>query len=165
MSIIWHRFRHHVQIAMWVRHAKTLRRIKTKWVVETADTFYDKAGRKEHKYNVDLEMAILDKSNNPILNYEVGKTDPIDFNNRGGSGKSSRLYDITFKSKAAEDALNEGANKSMFLIIGLFVIAIIGVMLYSQYQLGVANDKVAQLTVQMGKIIANITKGGGVIVK
>lgn len=83
---------------------------------------------------------------------------------RNGVGKSSRLYDVTFKSKVAEDALNEGANKSVFLIIGLFVIALIGVMVYSQYQLGVANDKVVQLNILMGKIIANMTQTG-VIVK
>jgi hypothetical protein len=150
---------------MYKRHGNTLRMVKTVWITETTEAFSCKLGKKEHTYNVDLDKAKLDKKHNAILDYEVDVTNPIDYSNKRGVGKSSRLYDVALKSKAASDVLNEGREKTLLLVVGVFVVIIIGVMVYSQYTLGQANDKNIQLTKYLAQILANMTKTGGVIIR
>jgi hypothetical protein len=150
---------------MHERYSGGLIIVKTKWVTVTTPTFRDKSGKKDHSYNVNLKKVKLDKKHNFILDYEIGITDPIDYSNKGGVGKSSRLYDVALKSKAASDVLNEGREKTLLLVIGVFVVIIIGVMVYSQYTLGQANDKNIQLTKYLAGILANMTKTGGVVIR
>jgi hypothetical protein len=53
----------------------------------------------------------------------------------------------------------------MFLIIGLFVIVIIGIGLYSQYMLSEQNDKILLLTKRLTEALINSTKTGGVVIR
>jgi hypothetical protein len=138
--------------------------VKTRWVVQTQRTFNDKSGSKPHTYNVNLDRAVYSKSNNPILYYDVNKTEPIELNIKS-DGKSSNLYHTVLNDRSAEEALNKNQNNSMLLIIMVLVLIIVGIGIYSQYQLGVANDKVITLSTKLAGLIANMTKPGNVIIK
>jgi hypothetical protein len=162
---IWHEFRHHVRCILTVPFGGSFKEIKTKWVFQTKRTFDDKTGGKPHTYNLDLDEAIFSKKNHPKIYYEVGKTNPIPMKSKRGVGKSSNLYNTILKDESAEDVLSESRSKSMLIIIGVLIIIIVGIGIYSQYQLGIANDKVVELSTRMAGIIANITRTGGVIIR
>ena len=164
MSVIWHEFRRHVRLVLTVPFGSSFRIVKTKWAVQSKETFDDKSGGKKHTYNIDLEKAYYNKKTNPTLIYTMGKTDPMDFRGKKGKGESSNLYNTVLKNASAEEILNEGKSKNMMILIGVLVLAIIVIGAYSQYQLGQANDKIIALTREMGGIIANMTKSGGVII-
>jgi hypothetical protein len=163
--LYWHDFRHHIRCMLCVPFGNTFRIIKLKWVLQTQQTFNDKSGKKNHAYNINLTKAVYNKRNNPILYYEINKTDPIDFTKNKNHSVSSNLYDTVLRDASANEVLNESQSKSMLLIIGILVIIIVVIGLYSQYQLGVANDKVIALTKHIADILANVTKTGGVIIK
>lgn len=160
----WHEFRHHVRCILTVPFGNTFRTVKTRWVVQTQRTFNDKSGSKPHTYNVNLNKAVYSKANNPILYYDIDKTDPIELNIKS-EGKSSNLYYTVLNDRSAEEALNKNQNKSMLIIIMVLVVIIVGIGVYSQYQLGVANDKVITLSTKLAGLIANMTKPGNVIIK
>jgi hypothetical protein len=160
----YHEWRHHLRCIITVPYGGTIRMLKVKWMMQNKDTFDDKIGKEKHTYNIKLENAIMSNKNNPILWYKKGNADPIKFN-KGESGKSSKLYHIALKSKVAEDVLNESKNRTMFLMIGLFVIVIIGIGLYSQYMLSQQNDKILLLTKRLTEALVNSTRTGGVIIR
>jgi len=160
----WHEFRHHVRCVLTVPFGGAFKIVKTRWVVQTSRTFSHKSGKKPHTYNVNLDKAIYSNKNNPILYYDINKTEPIELNMKG-KGESSNLYHTILNDRSAEEALNKNQNKSMLLIIIFLVIIVIGVGLYSQYQLGIANDKVITLSMKMAGLIANMTNPGTVIIK
>lgn len=160
----YHEFRHHVRCILTVPFGNMFKIVKTKWIVQTKQTFEDKSGKKPHTYNVNLDKAIYSKSNNPILYYDINKTDPIELS-KNGKGESSNLYHTILHDRSAEEALNKNQNKSMLLIIVFLVVVIVGVGLYSQYQLGMANDKIITLSTKMAGLIANMTSTGNVIIK
>jgi hypothetical protein len=139
--------------------------IRVRWMNQSKDTFDDTVGKDKHTYNIRLEDAIMSKKNNPILYYKRGDTEPIKINSKDSKGKSSKLYHTVLHSKVVEDVLNESKNKTMFLIIGLFVIAIIGIGLYSQYMLSQQNDKILLLTKRLTEALVNQTRTGGVIIR
>jgi hypothetical protein len=154
----YHEWRHHLRCIITVPYGGTIRIIKVKWMNQSKDTFDDTMGKDKHKYNIRLENAVMSNKNNPILWYKRGDTEPIKINSNAHEGKSSKLYRTTFDSKVAEDVLNENKNKTMFIIIGVFVIAIIGVGLYSQYLLSEQSNKILLLSKQLAGILANQTK-------
>ena len=154
----YHEWRHHLRCIITVPYGGTIRIVKVKWMNQSKDTFDDTMGKDKHKYNIRLENAVMSNKNNPILWYKRGDTEPIKINSSVHEGKSSKLYRTTFDSKVAEDVLNENKNKTMFIIIGVFVIAIIGVGLYSQYLLSEQSNKILLLSKQLAGILANQTK-------
>lgn len=140
--------------------------LKVRWMMQNKDTFDDSVGKEKHTYNIKLEDAVMSNKNNPILWYKKGSADPIKIINKDDKSKSSRLYHTTLHSKVAEDVLNESKNRTMFLIIGVFVIAIIGIGLYSQYMLSQQNDKILLLTKRLTEALVNSTKNNsGVIIR
>lgn len=153
----YHEWRHHLRCIITVPHGKNIRILKVRWLIQGKDTFDDIIGKDKHTYNIKLEDAMISNKNNPILYYKKGNSDPIKFTD-DKYGKSSKLYHVALKSKVAEDVLNEDKNKSMFIIIGLFVIVIIGIGLYSQYLLNEQSNKILLLTKQLAGILANQTK-------
>jgi hypothetical protein len=161
----YHEWRHHLRCIITVPYGGTIRMVKVKWMNQSKDTFDDTVGKDKHTYNIRLEDAIMSNKNNPILWYKRGDTEPIKINSNDSKGKSSKLYHTTLKSKVAEDVLNENKNKTMFLIIGLFVIVIIGIGLYSQYMLSEQNDKILLLTKRLTEALVNNTKTGGVVIR
>lgn len=139
--------------------------LKVRWIIQNKDTFDDKVGKEKYTYNIRLEDAVMSNKNNPILWYRKGDIDPIKIN-KNESGKSSKLYHIALRSKVAEDVLNESKSRAMFLIIGLFVIVIIGIGLYSQFMLSQQNDKILLLTKRLTEALVNSTKNNsGVIIR
>lgn len=157
MFAFYHEWRHHIRCIITVPYGGTIRIMKVKWVPQSKTTFNDKVGKESHTYNIQLENSVMSNKNNPILWYEKGCTESIQLNKKA-VGKNSRLYYTALKSKVAEDILNESKNRTIFLIIGLFVIAIIGVGLYSQFLLSEQNGKIIILTKQLAGIIANQTR-------
>lgn len=141
--------------------------LKVRWMMQNKDTFDDTVGKEKHTYNIRLEDAVMSNKNNPILWYKKGSADPIKFGKeKDKDSKSSKLYHITLKSKVAEDVLNESKNRTMFLIIGLFVVVIIGIGLYSQFMLSQQNDKILLLTKRLTEALVNSTKiNSGVIIR
>ena len=158
--------------------------LKVRWMMQNKDTFDDKVGKEKYTYNIRLEDAIMSNKNNPILWYKKGDIDPLKINvtnkkpelitvldKEGNKVKidpstgKARLYYTTLKSKVTEDVLNESKNKTMFLMIGLFVVAIIGIGLYSQYMLSQQNDKILLLTKRLTEALVNSTRTGGVIIR
>ncbi len=164
MSAIYHNFRHHVKCVLTVPFGGSFKIVKTRWVTQTTRTFNYKSGKVNHTYNIDLTKAHYSNKNNPILTYSVEVTNPIDFSGKKGEGKSSNMYYTILMDKSGEEALNQSRNSSMLIVIGLLVIIIVGIGLYGQWQLSQANDKIILLTREMGNIIANMTKTGGVII-
>lgn len=160
----YHRWRHHVQCILTVPFGNSFKIVKIKWVVQTMRTFDDKSGKKPHTYNLNLEKSIFSKSNNPILYYDINKTEPIDFVKKG-KGESSNMYHNVLHDKSAEEVLSKDQNKSMLLIIMILVVIIAGVGIFAQYQLSQANDKIIVLTKYIAEVMANTTKTGGIIVK
>lgn len=163
----YHEWRHHIRCVMTIPFGNTFKIVKFKWVIQTNRTFDDKSGKKSHTYNLNLEKAIFNKKNNPMLYYDINKTEPIDFSNKiKGKGESSNLYNTILKDRSAEEALNKNQNKNMLLIIMILVIIIVAVGAYGQYQAGQANDKLITLTKYYTQALINATKsGGGIIVK
>jgi len=162
----YHEWRHHIRCVMTVPFGNTFKIVKFKWVVQTERTFDDKSGKKPHTYNLNLEKAVYNKKNNPMLYYDINKTEPLDFSNKvKGKGESSNLYNTILKDRSAEEALNKNQNKSMLLIIMVLVVIIVCVGIYAQYQLGVSNDKIITLTKYFTQALLNATKSGGIIVK
>ena len=154
----YHEWRHHLKCIITVPYGGTIRMIKVKWMNQSKDTFDDTMGKDKHTYNIRLEDAIMSNKNNPILFYERGKTDPIIINGKINVSKSSKLYHTILKSKVIEDVLNEDKNKTMFMIIGLFVVVIVGIGLYSQYMLSQQNDKILLLTKRLTEALVNQTR-------
>lgn len=162
----YHEWRHHLRCIITVPYGGTIRMLKVRWMMQNKDTFDDSVGKEKHTYNIRLENAIMSNKNNPILWYKKGNTDPIKINVTDKDSKSSKLYSIALKSKVAEDVLNESKNRTMFLIIGLFVIVIIGIGLYSQFMLSQQNDKILLLTKRLTEALVNSTKNNsGVIIR
>ena len=180
----YHEWRHHLRCIITVPYGGTIRMLKVRWMIQNKDTFDDKVGKEKYTYNIRLENAIMSNKNNPILWYRKGDIDPIKIYDKDrktelitiideegkkikidpSTGKA-KLYHVTLHSKVAEDVLNEGKSKTMFLIIGLFVVAIIGIGLYSQFMLSQQNDKILLLTKRLTEALVNSTKSGGVIVR
>jgi hypothetical protein len=144
---------------------KTFRIVKTVWVRQTKQNFDFKIGKDAYTKNLKLEYAVYSKKNNPILYYDIDKPDPINIQNIQTGKDNSKLYHTLFRSKITNEVLNHIDNKMIFIIIGLCVIAVIGVGLYGQYELSLANDKIAELTTKMISLYANSTKTGGIVIK
>jgi Tfp pilus assembly protein PilN len=73
-------------------------------------------------------------------------------------GKSSEIYAISLKNRDVKEMLEEGSQGKLLIIIGLFVIAIIGVALYGQWQISQDNDKILTLTNTIIQMYHNATK-------
>lgn len=164
MSAFIHEFRHHVRCVLTVPFGASFRIIGGKWITQSSKSFTVKKGKTKHLYNVDLNCAYYSKKGNPILVYDIHKTNPIDFRIKKPAGKSSNLYHTLINDKSAEEILTESKTKSMLILVGVLIVGIIIIGGYSLYQMGQMNDKIISLTRDIGAIIQNVTKGGGVVI-
>jgi hypothetical protein len=158
MFDFWYEFRHYCKCLIQVPYGGTTRIISIKWVHQGKPTFDLKIGGISHTYNLKLDESIMGGWNNPILFYKKDVADPLHINGLT-TGKNSELYHTVLKNKEAKEILEEGQQKIMLVIIGLFVIAIIGIGLYTQYQLSQDNAKILTLTQTIMKMYANATRG------
>jgi len=149
--------RHLAKCFITVPYAGTRRVIKTKWVSQAVTTFSVKIKGVVHSYNLILTESFIGMKNNPILYYDLNTADPLKIN-MSSKGKSSEIYAISLKNRDVKEMLEEGSQGKLLIIIGLFVIAIIGVALYGQWQISQDNDKILTLTNTIIQMYHNATK-------
>lgn len=150
-------FRHMCKCIITVPYGGTLRILKIKWIPQSKSTFDLSINKNKFTYNVNLKESIVSGYNNPILFYELNKSDPMHINVMA-KGKNSELYHTVLKNKEAKEILEEGQSGLMLIIIGLFVITIIGIGLYTQWELSQSNDKILSLTKTITQLYLNSTK-------
>ena len=159
MFAFYHEWRKHIRCIITVPYGGTLRVFKTKWIAQGKDTFDLKIGKDGFTYNIVSDKAIMSSKNNPILYYIKDKTDPISINREIKEGKSSKYYHVALKTKVVKDALEEGRERTMLVLIGVFIIIIVGISLFSLNLLSQQNDKIMELSKKLASILANQTKG------
>ncbi len=166
MSFIIHELRKHVRINITVPFGDTFRIVRTLWTVQSTQSVECKIGKLKRKYNVDLSEAVYNKRGNPTLYYNVHQTNPIKMSGKKGVGQSSALYATVMQDQSANELLNKGQYAIFMIFIGLLVIAIIGIGLYSNYQLGQKETEIIQLSKHYAELLANATRNnnGGIII-
>lgn len=162
----YHEWRHHIRCVFTVPMGDTLRAVRVKWVLPTVQTVDMKIGKLKRTYNVDVDFAIYNQRMTPTLYYNIAHTDPLNMTRIKGRGESSNLYNSVLKDNSARQVLAEGEDKLMLIVCGVLVLIIVGIGLYSNYQLGQQNAEIASLSKHYADVIANITKanGGGIII-
>lgn len=127
--------------------------------VDAAMNAHEKKWGKD-TYHINLDMAYLDKRQNPILHYELHRFDPIQTGFARGKFDAQALQNILDNHDLADLKHGEKEKILVYVIIGCVVVIgiVAGVGYYFNSQ---TSAQIVELSKQFAATIQNVTKGNG----
>lgn len=161
MFDIYHEWVHHAKIYFLNEYGSNLRIHKIVWVKQSLP----KIEFNKTSYILNFKKSMFTRKNNPMLFFKLNNPEPISFDavrDTKGSGKELQAF---IKDTSTSEILNEGQQQKTLLIIGLFVLVIVGISAYSMFMLNQQNQEIANLSLKLAETYMNSTKAVGPGVK
>jgi hypothetical protein len=136
--------RKYIKVTIVKPIGKNYQEIKTLWInIKETDFKHDK-----HTYALDLKEVIISKRGKPSLIYEQGNTNPISLNNKSTKVNNKQLTAI-MQTNILNRIFFSQREKYYSLIIGALVVSVIGVAVFSVWQMQESQNGIIELFQQL----------------